>query len=82
MELNFTESNLSEFITDYMIKNYLADTGNTYPVKSCKVNKQFRSAVVEFSSLEETNRLALVKQIMMVNNVVGVSKIGETNYLT
>ena len=62
-----------------MQTNYLADTGNKDPVLNCILNKEAGSAKIECSSVEEANRLALLKSIILFGVIVKVAKFMETN---
>jgi hypothetical protein len=44
-------------VTKFILDNYLMDPGNTKPVLFCQHAPSSNGAIVELSSVEETNRL-------------------------
>lgn len=80
--LGLTEDQLVKVVTDYLLANYLADTGNSAPVLACEINRKERSCVVELSSVEEANRFSKVPEISILNMNCKVTRLGESMYGT
>ena len=55
-----TEKDLATILSQFMIDNYLADVTNKTPILAVQVNNQAMTALVELSSVEETNRIVKV----------------------
>ncbi len=55
--MNLSDKDVQEIVTKFLIDNYLNDKDNKQPVVSCQVFSQGNYAVLEISSVEETNRL-------------------------
>lgn len=61
LNLGLGEKEVGEFVTRFIVENYLNDEGNYQPVKEVVVDSGRNSATIELSSVEEANRLAKVE---------------------
>ena len=61
LQLGLGEKEIGEFVTKFIIENYLNDDGNFQPVKEVIVDTVKNSATIELSSVEEAGRLAKVE---------------------
>jgi hypothetical protein len=78
--LNIDEESIKKVVSDYLIRNYLADPNNSTPILSCEINKKDKTCVLELSSVEEANRFSKIKDIMILNVTCKVTKLGESMY--
>ena len=62
-----------------MNKYCLAEHNNNFPVRSCKITKENRSASIELTSIDEANRLKLVGKINILDRECRLTKVQETN---
>ena len=58
-----TEKDLSSLITKFMKDKYLVDKNNLHPLVTCTMNHVDKTATIELSSVEETNRLLKLAHI-------------------
>lgn len=65
-----------------MTNNYLADLKNIRSVLSCELKTTERSAQVELSSVEETNRICKLEKINIFNTECKIIRLGESMYGT
>lgn len=61
LHLGLGEREIGEFVTKFIIENYLNDEGNFQPVREVVVDASRNSATIELSSVEEASRLAKVE---------------------
>lgn len=80
LELGLTNKDIFKFITDFMIKNYLTDNGNTSPIVSLEINEKEKSVILEFSSVEETSCLCKLEKLKIFNNDCRITRLGDTMY--
>ena len=78
--LNIDEESIKKVVSDYLIRNYLADPNNSTPILTCEINKKDKTCVLELSSVEEANRFSKIKDIMILNVTCKVTKLGESMY--
>lgn len=55
-----TDRDIATILAKFMIDNYLSDPGNKTPVLAVQINTQQMTALIELSSVEETNRIVKV----------------------
>jgi len=80
LELGLTSIDIRRLVTEFMMKNYLNDTSNTNPILNCEISEKERSANLELSSVEETNRLCKLDKIHIFNNECKIIRLGDTLY--
>ena len=78
--LNIDEESIKKVVSDYLIRNYLADPNNSSPILTCEINKKDKTCVLELSSVEEANRFSKIKDITILNVTCKVTKLGESMY--
>ena len=78
--LNIDEESIKKVVSDYLIRNYLADPNNRSPILACEINKKDKTCVLELSSVEEANRFSKIKDITILNVTCKVTKLGESMY--
>lgn len=65
-----------------MLDNYLADNDNPTPVRNCNLAPSSNSAILELSSVEETNRLVKLDTINIFNEKCKIIRMADTSSLT
>ena len=55
--LGLNEKDIGDLITKFILDNFLMDPGNMKPVLFCQHAPSSNAAIIELSSVEETNRL-------------------------
>jgi len=78
--LGLGEPEVKDFISKFIIENYLNDEGNFQPVKEVSLEPEKNVATVELSSVEETNKLVKVETIQILKNTCKVTRVAETAY--
>lgn len=78
--MGLSEKDVQDIVTKFLIDNYLNDKDNKCPVVSCQLNTQGNYAVLEISSVEETNRLIKIDSIKIFNHICKITRLGETMY--
>lgn len=59
--MGLTENDIKQIVSQFLIDNFLNDVGNFNPVVSVCLNHQGNFAILEISSVEETNRLIKIE---------------------
>jgi len=80
LHLGLGEREIGEFVTKFIIENYLNDDGNFQPVREVVVDSTRNSATIELSSVEEASRLAKVESIKVLGSNCRVSKVSESKF--
>jgi RNA recognition motif-containing protein len=77
LTLGIGENEVGDFVTKFIVENYLNDEGNFHPVKEVTIDTAKNSATIELSSVEETNKLAKVEAIKILGSNCRVAKVGD-----
>ena len=64
MYLDLSEKELHELINRFIIDYYLNDVNNPKPILSFELNAKGKSANIELSSVEETNRMIKIEGLL------------------
>ena len=59
--MGLTENDIKQIVSQFLIDNFLNDVGNFNPIVSVCLNHQGNFAILEVSSVEETNRLIKIE---------------------
>lgn len=78
--MGLTENDIKQIVSKFLIDNFLNDVGNFTPVVSVTLNHQGNYAVLEVSSVEETNRLIKIESIKIFNQNCKITRVGESMY--
>eukprot|EP01016_Furgasonia_blochmanni_P055069 TRINITY_DN914_c0_g1_i18.p1 TRINITY_DN914_c0_g1~~TRINITY_DN914_c0_g1_i18.p1 ORF type:complete len:544 (+),score=119.34 TRINITY_DN914_c0_g1_i18:68-1633(+) len=78
--LGLVEKDVMEIVKKFLFDNYLNDFGNLNPVLTCQVNTQTNSAILEISSVEETNRLVKIETLKIFGHSCKISRLGESQF--
>jgi hypothetical protein len=76
-KVEFTEYQLAQFIAIFMQKNSLSEHNNTWPIRSCKIIRETKTARVELTSVDEAKRFIMVKKIPILDRECRVSEVSE-----
>lgn len=77
LTLGIGENEVGDFVTKFIMENYLNDEGNFHPIKEVSIDTAKNSAIIELSSVEETNKLAKVEAIKILGSNCRVAKVGD-----
>ena len=77
LTLGIGENEVGDFVTKFIVENYLNDEGNFHPVKEVTIDTAKNSATIELSSVEEANKLAKVEAIKILGSNCRVAKVGD-----
>jgi len=77
LSLGIGENEVGDFVTKFIVENYLNDEGNYHPVKEVSIDTAKNSATIELSSVEEANKLAKVEAIKILGSNCRVAKVGD-----
>lgn len=80
IDLGLSNSDIRRLVTEFMIRNYLNDQNNVNPILSCEVSEKEKTANIELSSVEETNRLCKIEKLNIYNNECKIVRLGDTLY--
>jgi len=73
--LGLNEKDIGELVTKFILDNYLMDPGNTKPVLFCQHAPSSNGAIVELSSVEETNRLVKLEYLTLFDEKCRVQRV-------
>ena len=83
--MGLSQEDIHHLLIKFMLENYLNDQGNSGPIVSCQLAPQSNWAIVELSSVEETNRVVKLEckiiinlDIMLFNEKCKVIRMADT----
>ena len=78
--IGIDEIDLKNLIKEFIIENCFNDSGNLNPVLEVNINEEKKMFVVEFSSIEESDRILKLKKISLIGVSCNIIRIGDSLY--
>ena len=76
--LGLTKEDVKTLCTQYIIKMYMSDPGNSNPIHTLDLNHLQNSVILELSSVEEANRLLKIDCVEMLGVSCKIIRCAES----
>lgn len=78
--LDISKEDIKKIMSNFILDNYLQDLNNNIPILSVDVDYDKKQIIVEFSSVEEADRLLKLDSVNFIGVKCGIIRIGDTLY--